>query len=240
MIAETYSCPRITSTPPPCPSATDTNSVIAPTSSSSHDTTSTLQPTSVPPVPIEPSGSTVTTVATTEIATEESTTTGTVHVTEDFTPPGDNFESISIIAPTLTNEPVENDSSLQKPIFILPLIIGLAAPLLIFSTIIVLLTVSMCVYFRAKKKSVYVVQNLAYNTVHSQRTLNTEENIQHVQASVDNANDIELTENDAYDVTHGDHATTNEVISTEKNKAYGAIVSDSGNCDELLESYDYI
>ena len=98
----------------------------------------------------------------------------------------------------------------------------------------------MCLYFRAKKKSVYVVQNPAYNTVHSQRTLSMEENIQHVHASMDNANDIELTENGAYDVTRGDCATTNEVISTEKNKAYGAIVTDSGNCDVLLESYDYI
>ena len=119
---ETYDCPRITSTPPPCPSATSTNAVIAPTSSLSHDTTSTPQPTSVPPMPTEPSGSMVTTVTTTELVTEESTTSGPVTEestktelvteeslpTEDSTSPGDNFESISVITRTPTEEPADN------------------------------------------------------------------------------------------------------------------------------------
>ena len=73
------------STPPPFPSSTP-----------------------VPPVPTEPSGSMVTTVATTELVTEESTKTGPM--TGDSTPPGlvsDNLESIAV-APTPTEEPADN------------------------------------------------------------------------------------------------------------------------------------
>ena len=67
----------------------------------------------------EPSGSMVTTVATTELVTEESTTTGPVTeeslptdpVTEDSTSPGQvsgNVETIFVApAPTLTEQPVD-------------------------------------------------------------------------------------------------------------------------------------
>ena len=82
--------------------------------------------------------------------------------------------------------------------------------------------------------------------VHSQRLSSTAPNVQHVPAEVNKANDsIELTENDAYAVTSGSNAngenndTAIENIATEKNEAYGTIVTDSGTtCNDL--DYDYI
>ena len=269
---ETYDCPRITSTPPPCPSATSTNAGIAPTSSSSHDTTSTPQPTSVPPVTTEPSGSMVTTVATTELVTEESITTGPVTeeslptdpVTDDSTSPGQisgKFETISVApAPTLTEQPVDpntptqtmllihqNVSNPQMSNIVLPLIIGTVSPLLVLSVIVVITaSVYVCSRSRANRKSVHIMSNPSY-IVHSQRLSSTTPNIQHAPAEVNKANDsIELTENDAYAVTSGSNAngenndTSIENIATEKNEAYGTIVTDSGTTCNDSCYYDYI
>ena len=59
-----------------------------------------------------------------------------------------------------------------------------------------------------------------------------------------NDHDIQLTENDAYAVTSGNHAngenndTVIEGIATEKNEAYGTIFTGSGTCSDPY--YDYI
>ena len=251
-----------------------TNAGIAPTSSSSRDTTSTPQPTSVPPVPTEPSGSMVTTVATTELVTEESTTTGPVTeeslptdpVTEDSTSPGQvsgNIETISVApAPTLTEQPVDTNIPTQTTLLIhqnisnprttniiLPLIFGTVSLLLVFSVIIVVITVSACVCSRsrANRKSVlHMMSNPSY-IVHSRRLSSTTPTIQHIPAEVNKANDsIELIENNAYAVTSGSNAngenndTTNKGIATEKNEAYETIVIDSGETCNDSCYYDYI
>ena len=214
----------------------------------------------------------VTTVATTELVTEESTTSGpgteeslpTDPVTEDSTLPGqvsDKFETISVApALTLTEQPVDpniptqtillihqNVSNPQMSNIILPLIVGTVSLLLVLNVIVVVITASACVCSRsrANRKSVYMMSNPAY-IVNSKRLLSTAPNIQHAPAEVNKANNsIELNENDAYAVTSGSHVngenndTAIEGIATEKNEAYGTIVTDSGTtCNDL--DYDYI
>ena len=218
-------------------------------------------------MPTEPSGSTVTTVVTTELITEESTTTGPWPVTEEFLPtdpvtedstsPGQvsgNFEIISVVpSPTLTEQPDDTYApppSLQMSNIILPLIIGTLSPLLVLSVIVVVITASICVRFRsrANRKSVlYMMSNPSY-IVHSRRLSSTVPNVQHAPAEVNNTNDsIQLTENDAYAVTSGSNAngenndTAIEGIATEKNEAYGTIITDSGGmCNDLDYDYYYI
>ena len=146
---------------------------------------------------------------------------------------------------------------------ILPLIVGTVSPLLVFSVIVVVITVSACVCFRyrANRKSVSMMSNPAY-ILHSQRLSSATPYIQHVPAEVNKANDsIELTENDAYAVTsesnaneennatamesnpaytvHSQNNATTICMATEKNEAYGTIVTDSGGMCNDSCYYDY-
>ena len=210
--------------------------------------------------------------------TEESLPTDPV--TEDSTSPrqvSGNVETISVApAPTLTEQPVDpntptetmllihqNVSNPQTSNTILPLIVETISPLLVFSVIVVVITVSACVCFRsrANRKSVSMMSNPSY-IVHSRRLLSTAPNIQHAPAEVNKANDsIELTENDAYAVTSGSHANgennatvmegnpactvhsqNNAIticIATEENEAYGTIVTGSGGMRNDSCYYDY-
>ena len=187
MIIETYNCPRITSTPPPCPSATSTNAVIAPTSSLSRETDdvtftssgdtdvmSTPRPTSVPAVLTEP------TKAVLQPVTDGSTLPGLVT---------DNHETIIPLVPTPTaaDNPHDKDVSIpitsltnQNPTSIfetpdknLPLIIGIVLSLLIsIATIVAVIAVIICVCNKVKKimptNQDDLIYNSAYNS-HSRR-----------------------------------------------------------------------
>ena len=190
MISETYDCPRITSTPPPCPSATSTNTGIAPTSSLSHETDDvtftssgdtdimfTPRPTSVPAVLTE----------TTDVVLQT--------VTDVSTPPGlvtDNHESIIPLVPTPTaaDDPHNEDVSMpmtsltnQNPTSIfemsdknLPLIIGTVVSLLIsIATIVAVIAVIICVCSKVKKMMPTNQDDLIYNSAynsHSRRLSN--------------------------------------------------------------------
>ena len=186
----------------------------------------------------------VTIVATTELVTEESTTTGPVTeeslqtdpVTEDSTSPGQvsgNVETISVApSPTLTEQPVDtnipsqtmslihqNVSNPRTTNIILPLIVGTVSSLLVLSVIVVVITASACVCSRSRvnRKSVlHMMSNPSY-IVHSQRLSSATPNIQHVPGEVNKANDsIELTENDAYAVTSGSNANGENNDTTNK------------------------
>ena len=201
LITETYDCPRITSTPPPYPSATSTNAGIAPTSSSSCDTASSIL---LDPTPLH--------------------------------------NNKLMLSTSLTRQ---NTSSLHKnnmSNLILSTVIGTVLPLLILSVIIV---ITICVCLIAKKKSDFIVNNPAY-ILHSQKTSHKAPDVQHVPVDVDKANDIALTENNAYAMTSGGHtswkrnATAMEGKAMGKNETYSTIIgTDNGTYDDA-SYYDYI